>query len=1126
MMASDPHIEFNPEAIPSELKQRDQWLHWDASADKPRRPHANGDFTVAWTDPDDWLSFEEAVAAAENEPSWGIGYVFANGNEDYLRGLYGGLDLDGCVETENGRRRPKDWLPELLPFANETYMEFSPSGEGIHIPLVGFETPEWWANAHFTADEHEGVEAYDSKFFTFTGDQLNASADAVGDVDMDAVHDWLADVYETITGDDPREVHTTSGADTTTRETQKDREDLADVETTTEYDDILDAVDHLRPHDLPLRSSKTGDENSEWESWDPAYRQSRSGESLKRNKDSGMFLDFGEANPKQCTPFGPLDLFAAEEGIIRRPYDDLSGEDWHAAVDRARDQGAPIPAYAGVDGDVPEDQELDTDDSIDEAANDEIVWDAWSQARISGSLDADAVVPTPALRYIVREHLDYDLANVPEDVDGLPWRPHNRALSWLLYEWAPDELGIDPYDEDTDLDAVTARSYKSHDPDNVFSWDAVRWLYDDNKEDGRYAAVRLLRRRHEFLTPEDTEELHIYNEDLGIYEIGANHVVGRRLDRNLGSHYSTHEKTEILSRLRELKYERDELEAQRFDGTYVCVENGVLDVHSREMHDHDPKWLFTRRLPVEYDPDADCPTIRRFLQDITRREADWKTMVEMVGNALLPNYRYESFLVLFGRGANGKSTWLNVVRQFLGRDNVENIMLQKITDRRFAASNLVGKWANIGEDLPQKKIQDLGMLKDLTGGGETWVEPKGKPGFDFQNRAKMMFAANEPPVLGERNHAIARRILPIRLPHRYTADPDDDHKDRIDDLEQSLTTEDELSGLLNLVLDGLERLTDNSDFSLPESPEERLEYYEQFSDHIKMFAVNCLENAPGESEDKDTVYNAYTSFCNEKGREAVSRQVFWDQIRKTTLDVTVSRPQKADGSRHRVVNNLTFTDHGRQFASEYETDDYEVPTISSLATGDAGVTVEGRVTATQSDTPGPIAQKVTIVDETDEITVTIWDDANKPTLAEGQPYRFKNVEVVDYDGHREVQVDKNSGIEELSDGVGNVPPADPGSNQQLDAAADGGEQPAEDTADGDETPHPDAGGGETVNLKPKVVQHVRSKDDEYPDGVPRDIVFAHLVKQGADPDAAGAAIDNALADGRVHEPRSDRLRVT
>ena len=744
--------------------------------------------------------------------------------------------------------------------------------------------------------------------------------------------------------------------------------------------------------------------------------------------------------------------------------------------------------------------------------SDEEVWEWWSDARMDGQLGTDAIIPDAALRHIAREHTSYDYSDVPEDKDSVPWVPAWKAFYWLKYQWAPDALGIDPTDDDAP--DVTARETPEPDRDDVHGWEGVRYTYEHmGAADGRYAAVNLLRRHHDFLTPEDTEELHVYVPERGVYEKGARYDIGRKLDRNLEKYYTTHEKREILTRLREVTVERDELEAARMDGTYVCVENGVLDIDERELLDHDPKWLFTRRLPVTYDPDATCPRTRDFLEDITRREEDWRTMVQMLGNTLLPNYNFESFLVLFGRGSNGKSTWYNVCRTFLGSDNVENIPLHTLTEDDYAASNLLGKWANIGGDLPQTKIHDLGTLKDLTGGGEIWTQPKGKQGFNFANRAKMMFAANQPPVLGERSHAIARRILPIRLPHRYTPQ-DDDHKDVIPGLEDELTTGEELSGLLNLVLDELEALRETGDFALPEPPAERLEYYEQFSDHIKMFAVNCLANEAGEQEAKADIYNAYTAYCEEKGRTSVGQQTFWRKLRQTTLDISIIRPYNEDGTRHRVADNLTFTDHGRQFAPNYETDDHDVPKLSEIAPGDEHVTVEGRIANVTDDTPDSIAQKATLVDVTDQVQIVVWSDSNKPDLAVEAAYRFKNVNVTEYDGQVQVQVDHNSGVQELSDGVGNVPAADPGANQQLDATADGGQATPAATED------------DIEEARAYVKKAVQDNERDYDEGVPHALVLGEVVQEGFESGAVEHAIEKLLTNGEIHEPRTDHYRTT
>jgi len=199
---------INPEPIPEELKERDQWLLWDARNDRPRQPHWKGDFGISWSDPDDWHSFAEALAAAQKRDSWGIGYVMALDNDAHGRGLYGCLDLDGCL---NGPESPTDWLPSLeWAITDGAYVERSPSGDGLHIPLYNPDVPDWWADSHFSADEHEGVELLTNKFVTFTGDQLGDTHDGVTAADPT---EFLYKSYDVLNGEAPRDPTADSGGD-------------------------------------------------------------------------------------------------------------------------------------------------------------------------------------------------------------------------------------------------------------------------------------------------------------------------------------------------------------------------------------------------------------------------------------------------------------------------------------------------------------------------------------------------------------------------------------------------------------------------------------------------------------------------------------------------------------------------------------------------------------------------------------------------------------------------------------------------------------------------------------------------------------------------------------------------
>ncbi|AAG18822.1 phage/plasmid primase, P4 family [Halobacterium salinarum] len=218
------------DAIPDELKERAQWLLWDASADTSRRPHWKDDFGISWSDPEEWHTFNDAVEAATERDSWGIGYVMASENDDYPRGLYGCLDLDGCLKKSN-QEKPKDWLPSLEKFIEDgAYMEYSGSGEGIHIPFVGYEPPEWWADCQL--GEHEGVDVLTNKFCAFTGNQLSVSGDSVSGADPTQ---FLFEAYQEINGEAP------SLSSSTGKSGDYDGDEWLDKS------DIEDALSHVNP---------------------------------------------------------------------------------------------------------------------------------------------------------------------------------------------------------------------------------------------------------------------------------------------------------------------------------------------------------------------------------------------------------------------------------------------------------------------------------------------------------------------------------------------------------------------------------------------------------------------------------------------------------------------------------------------------------------------------------------------------------------------------------------------------------------------------------------------------------------------------------------------------------------
>lgn len=1119
--------------VPESLAARDRWMVWkykDNGSDKPRKvPRAPWDrplrYGASSQDPALWVNLQTALEhAADNDEVDGIAYVLANADpehenaDDLPEPDHVLIDFDNVRNPDTGALH---FTVERLLEDADTYAQVSTSGTGYHF--VGrarlpddVKSIEHDLTPHKEFDE-ASVEVYDNgRYIAFTGSHVEGSPDDTHDV-QELIDDIVsaADTEQSTSSTEPREP-------------KKSRDELADVDTTHDMDDVLDAIDQVRPSDIRLRSEVTADRADGSKDIDPSWAKSESGTRLAQ-------LDDGWIYRKGMVALDAVQVVALEERIITSETEYPSGEDWWNTVEELRDRGAHIPEY--VPSDLPEERVKERGQLTDQ---DE--WEIWSEAREAGELTQKNSIPDGALRHLAKEYNLYDFDALPEDVDELPAAAHNRALGWVQNTWAED-IGLD---ED---EAATARPYQNRTESPVFTWQDVRYAYEASSEEGRLAAVKLLREKREFLTPQDTEELHIYDPDLGIFDKTAKYLIGRELDRELGSNYSQHEKREIMGRLKEVTVEREDLDARRFGTNYVCVKNGVLDVDNSDLLEHDPKYKFTTYLPIEYDQDAVPENTLRFLRDITKRNEDVLTLLEVLGHTLVTDYDdvwKHLFMIIFGEGSNGKSTWYNVVRTFLNGPqkesrNVENLSLQRITENQFATSNLVGAWANIGEDLPQKKIGDPGQLKELTGGGEMVAEPKGKQLFNYTPRATMMFAANRPPILEEQTNAVKRRLVPIHLPYEFVHEPDPDdpyQKKAQPGLIDGLTTEEELSGLLNEALAGLARLRENGDVSLPESYDERMELYERHSDHIKAFRVDCLSNEAGYEVPKDDVYNAYTNYCEENDYAKVSNSVFWRQIRQTTLNVSEYRPpENPDGNRPRVLQRTRFKEDGLMYAPEgYEDeasedeaegeDDPEragfgdIVALNDLSPADGWttITVEAVSVSNEEHTESGPVLSGTLRDSTDMVDfVDFFGVPELDELEEGGYYRISGarLEVSDRYGPQLKFHEKVSEVDEIQQGVGHTPPADPGGSERLDsgAAADGGTTVSESES----LPQAD--------VVPKALLYVR-KHTKGTDGVPHAEVVEHLVDEGVTKSRAEGVIKNLLSKGEIHEPASGRYKAT
>ena len=951
--------EVNADAIPAELKERDQWLLWDESNDTPRQPHWKGDFAVSWSDPADWHSFPEAIDAARDVESWGVGYVMASENGDHARGLYSCIDIDGGVKsaTEDGVELA-DWVPSIDQWLDDgAYVELSPSGTGLHIPFVGQEVPEWWSDSQLNPedDDHEGVDVLQNKFCTFTGKVVAGSGDSVSDR---APAEWLFSAYKSLNGETPRI------ASSTTEESRS----APDEDLTKEQ--VEDALSHLNP----------GCDYEKWRDlafavhdWDSGSRgrtvfESWSRQSSKWDSDAEDIVDWVWAN--------------ANEGSSS------SGVTVATLVYHAKQEGWSFSSSKTNESGNGDDEELSTRELI---------------AKHSEEYDDASEVP----------------ANVLSKTKG------GVKMSSSSGDQSGEEDGQDESDAE---------------PRGEFSWSDVRTTYnmveaedDVPKGRARQAAADVLESETSWMFVLESERLWVYDDESGVYNKFGRARAANTLVEQLEEHYSQSEKREIVGILEDRnQVRREELNASGQDEPLLCVGNGVVNLATAELLDHSPKYKFVRGLSWQYDPDnADTEAVIDFLDDVTERKADRDTLLDHLAHGLMPGHPYRAFVVCYGPGGNGKTQVAELFRGFVGEHNAASVEIDELANDDFATSDLTGAYLNWGDDMAGDgggALQDLSMLKKATGGSKIRANEKHTKTWDFTNEAALFFSANEPPRIGEQKKSIQDRIYPIEMPYEFVADPDEDNpleKQKVPGISEEMLEDDAaMRGLLMLAVEHAQRLVNsNGEYSQPESPEQRLQKYNESADPIVRFAGKALEPADsGMKIRKDDAYRVYQSFTESWSERSSSLRGFKRQLPKgfpadlenarsralATPDdekdrvrcwkrvqwTDVARAEMPDWMVERYPDHFdTDNDESDEGAEESRTDTSGSVGLSSLEEAYSGPgTAEIEVTVTSQMEPKPWLQSEgSVSDGSRTMDYLARGDVDPvPDDAEGSTYRIRN----------------------------------------------------------------------------------------------------------------------------------------
>jgi putative DNA primase/helicase len=326
------------------------------------------------------------------------------------------------------------------------------------------------------------------------------------------------------------------------------------------------------------------------------------------------------------------------------------------------------------------------------------------------------------------------------------------------------------------------------------------------------------------------------------------------------------------------------------------VANGTLDLQTGQLRGHERADLLTKLAPVTYLDDARCPKWLDFLDRIMAGRSEMIGFLQRaIGYSLTGSTQEQCLFFLHGSGANGKSTFLEVLRKLLG-DYAVQADFATFLDKKFAGvgndiARLVGARLVSSSEVGEGKRLNESLIKTLTGTDTIAARFLYAEAFEFAPSFKIWLAANHKPVIRGTDGAIWRRIRLIP----FTVEIPEGERDS----QLPATLQAELPGILRWAVEGCQLWLEDS-LRPPQDVLIATAEYRKESDVLGAFLTECCyvpqpappasqaENADGLGEMRTVcgplapqpsapakaLYQAYSTWAESGGERRMTQTAF------------------------------------------------------------------------------------------------------------------------------------------------------------------------------------------------------------------------------------------------------------
>jgi putative DNA primase/helicase len=311
------------------------------------------------------------------------------------------------------------------------------------------------------------------------------------------------------------------------------------------------------------------------------------------------------------------------------------------------------------------------------------------------------------------------------------------------------------------------------------------------------------------------------------------------------------------------------------DPWLLNMPNGVIDLRTCTMREHRPDDHLTRMTTVA--PEGDCPLWLAFLDRVTNGDKALQQYLQSVsGYALTGQTTEHAMFFLWGRGANGKGTFVNAITGILGdyhRTAPIETFTASYTDRHPTdLAGLLGARLVTASETEEGRRWAESKIKMLTGGDRISARFMRQDFFDYTPQFKLMISGNHKPSLRSVDEAIRRRfnLVPftVTIPAADERDP-----------ELGETLKAEWPGILAWMIDGC---TDWQERGLapPEAVTAATAIYFETQDTFAAWLDECCEVNANAWERAQTLFASWKEWADRAGQYVGDSKMFRDRIER------------------------------------------------------------------------------------------------------------------------------------------------------------------------------------------------------------------------------------------------------